>query len=304
MKLNVDFWHLFCCLRYETFYELNNHRTLKIKIMKRKKLNSKNCASMFHLPKFTIVLALMLAFGLSVSLNADAQRRGGSGGGSRGGSSHFMGSVGGPDRSAGSHFGSGYSRVYGGRSFSGNYGHRGFPGRGYYGYRGLPYWRYGYLPFWGDFFWGIPPYSCWFYLNGYNYYNCDGVYYKKENDKYQVVPAPVGSVVKELPKNSIQFTLDGAPYYYYFGTYYIPLNGQFEIVEPPIGAEVDSIPDGYDKVMIDGQTYYSFNGVQYKAVLRDKVIWYQVIKNNTTNPDTSTPSSNRQPDLDNESEHN
>jgi len=273
--------------------------------MKRNKFNLKNSASKFKLSKMGIILAILLAFGMSASLKVDAQRRGGSSaGGIRSGGSHFMGSGGNMGRSAGSNFGSGIRRAYDGRHFSGNYSHRGFSGRGYYGYRGLPYWRYGYLPFWGDFFWGIPPYSYMFYLNGYNYYDCDGVYYKKDNDKYQVVPAPVGSMVKELPKNSIQFSLDGAPYYYYFGTYYIPLNGQFEIVEPPIGAEVDSIPDGYDKVMIDGQTYYSYNGIQYKAVLRDKVIWYKVIKNNANNPDTSNPSTNAQPMQDDDSGHN
>ena len=260
-------------------------------------INLKNCASKFQLTKITIALGVLLAFGMSFSLNADAQRRGGSRGGS-----HFD-SGGNMNRSAGSRFGSGTARTYNGRSFSGNYGHRGFSGRGYYGYRGLPYWRYGYLPLWGDFFWGIPPYSYWFYLNGYNYYDCDGVYYKKDKDKYQVVPAPIGTKVKELPKNSISFTLDGAPYFYYFGTFYIPSNGQYEVVEPPLGAEVDSIPDGYDKVMIDGQTYYSFNGIQFKAVLRDKTIWYQVIKNNAIDPETSNPATNEQPLKDNDMGH-
>jgi len=265
--------------------------------MKRYIINLKNCASKFQLTKLTIALAIILAFGMSFSLNADAQRRGGPGGGRNFSSGGSM------IRSGGSRMGSGSFRTYSGRPFSGVYGHRGFSGRGYYNYRGLPYWRYAFLPFWGNYYWGIPPYSFWFYLNGSNYYDCDGVYYKKEKDKYQVVPAPIGTKVKELPKNSISFTLDDAPYFYYFGTFYIPSNGQFEVVEPPLGAEVDSIPYGYDKVMIDGQTYYSFNGIQYKAVLRDKTIWYQVIKNNANNPDPSNPSTNEQPLQDNDLGH-
>jgi len=265
--------------------------------MKRYIINLKNCASKFQLTKLTIALVIMLTLGMSFSLNADAQRRGGPGGGRNFSSGGSM------IRSGGSRMGSGSFRTYSGRPFSGVYGHRGFSGRGYYGYRGLPYWRYAYLPFWGNFYWGIPPYSFWFHLNGTNYYDCDGVYYRKEKDKYQVVPAPIGTKVKELPKNSISFTLDGATYFYYFGTFYIPSNGQYEVVEPPLGAEVDSIPDGYDKVMIDGQTYYSYHGIQYKAVLRDKTIWYQVIKNNTNNPDLSDPSKREQPHPDNDLGH-
>jgi hypothetical protein len=292
--------------------------------MKRYELNLKHCASLLHLPKLTIALAVLLAMGMSMSLNADAQR-GGSGHGSMGrsGGSHMSSGVSrssgsvsrmspgvrsmspgvrGMSRTGSSRIGSAYARGNNVRGLSGNYGHHGFSGRGY-GFRGLPYWRYGYLPFWGDYFWGIPPYSMAFYLDGYNYYDCDGVYYKKDNDKYQVVAAPVGTRVKELPKNSLEFTLDGAPYYYYFGTFYVPVNGQFEIVEPPLGAEVDSIPDGYDKVMIDGQTYYTLEGIQYKAVLRDNAIWYQVIKNNNDNPAPANPAANDQPVQKNDIEH-
>jgi len=253
---------------------------------------------------------------MSMPLNADAQRGGGShGGGGRSGGSHMSSGVsrssvgrispgvGTMSRSGASRIGSAYGRAGSVRTMSGTYGHRGFSGRGGYGFRGLPYWRYGYLPFWGDYFWGIPPYSMEFYLDGYNYYDCDGVYYKKDNDKYQVVPAPVGTRVKELPKNSLEFTLDGAPYYYYFGTFYIPVNGQYEIVEPPLGAEVDSIPDGYDKVMIDGQTYYTLDDVQYKAVLRNNVIWYQVIKNSDNSPVQENPAGTDQPQQNNDIGH-
>jgi len=292
--------------------------------MLRKKLNFSSCALSIHLPKITIVLTMLLALGMSMPLNLDAQRGGGSrSGGNRGGGSHFSsgfsgmgrssGSIGrisgNIGRSAGSNYNSGNSRINSGRSFSGNYGHREFYDRdfhgirGYYGYRGMPYWRYSYLPFWGDYFWGIPPYSFMFYLNGYNYYDCDGVYFKKENDKYQVVAAPVGYKVKKLPKGSMEFTLDGVKYYYYFGTYYSPVDNQYEVVQPPLNAEVDSIPDGYDKVMIDGQTYYTLNGVQYKAVLRDNVIWYQVIKNNSNDVDPANASTNESPKQDNDMNH-
>jgi len=250
--------------------------------MKRYVLNFKRSASILIMPKPIFFTVILLALALSMPLHTDAQRRGGSGqsGFSRGGTSHM---------------GSGFGRSYnGGRSF-GNFGHREHWGRGFSPYRGLPYWRYGFFPFWGDYFWGISPYAIGFYLNGFNYYDNDGVYYKYDNDKYQVVPAPIGYKVKKLPKESLQFTLDGVPYSYYFGSYYIFRDGKYEVVPAPVGAEVDSIPEGYEKVIIDGQTYFTLNGVQYKAVMRDNVIWYQVIKNNNQSSEPQNASTNEPP---------
>lgn len=254
--------------------------------MKRHELNFKHVASVFHLSKLAILIGIMMAMNVSMPFNADAQRHGGSGRGSIGRSS-VSGSF--------SRVGSSYSRIGRVRTLSGNFGLRGYPGRGFYYYRGVPYWRYSYFPFWGDYFWGIPPYALRFYLDGYNYYDCDGIYYKYDDNKYQVVPAPIGYKVKTIPKGSLQFTLDGVTFYYYFGTYYTPVKGQFEVVQPPIGAEVDSIPEGFDKVVVDGQTYYTLNGVQYKAVLRDNAIWYQVIKNNEDNQAPTAPAQNQRP---------
>jgi hypothetical protein len=225
---------------------------LKNKIMERNKLNFKRCSSIIRLPKLNLVVAILMAFGLSMTPNADAQRHGGGGGRS------------GMSRVGGAHMSSGFGRGSGGRasvagSIAGrsdvgrSYAGKGFVGRGFYMNGGVPYWRYSYMPFWGDFFWGIPPYALGFYWNGYNYYDCDGIYYLKEDNKYQVVPAPVTHQVKVLPKDCLQFTMDGVPYYYYFGTYYIQEDGQYEVVQPPVGAEVNSIPDGYEKVIIDGQ---------------------------------------------------
>jgi hypothetical protein len=254
--------------------------------MKRYELNFRHLASVLHISKLAIMIGILLALDMSVPFNADAQRHGGSGRGSIGRSSV---------RGSFSRVGTRSSRIGGVRTLSANFGGRGYIGRGFYYNRGIPYWRYSYYPFWGDYFWGIPPYALRFYLDGYNYYDSDGIYYKYDDNKYQVVPAPIGYKVKTIPKGSLQFTLDGVTFYYYFGSYYTPVNGQFEVVQPPIGAEVDSIPEGFDKVVIDGQTYYTLNGVQYKAVIRDNVIWYQVVKNNGNNPAPSSSTTNQQP---------
>lgn len=232
--------------------------------MKPFKLISKQAAFISLHSTLVRVLAILLAFNLSLAMTADAQRRGG--GGSRGSISR-------------GHMGN-YHGYYGGHY------------RGHYGghYLSRPYWGFSYFPIWGDFYWGISPFALRFMYNNLYYYFDDGIYYRLDNDKYQVVPAPVGHRIKKLPKGTYELTVNGAPYYYYFGTFYIPVDKQYEIVEPPIGAMVETIPQGYEKLDIEGQTYYISNGVQYKAVMRNNEVWYQVIKNNSPIVDPTNPS--------------
>ena len=258
--------------------------------MKRFNLISKQLASFIHLPEFTFALALAVTLGLSMPLSANVQRHAGS--------VHSRMSRGGINRMS-----TGFGHINNIHIHSGLIGPRYRWNRGLHFYGGFPGWRYSYFPFWGNYYWNIPPFAVRFYLDGYNYYDSDGVYFKKEKDKYKVVPAPIGYTVKVLPKGSFGFTLNGIQYYYYFGTYYVPGDSQYEVVLPPVGAEVDSIPDGYQKVVIDGQTYFTLNGVQYKAVLRDNVIWYRVIKNNVNSTSRTSASTNEDHEPENDMEN-
>jgi len=225
----------------------------------------KNGASLIYLPKLAIIFTILFALEVSTPFTLDAQRRGGG---------HEV-------RTHTRHTG-GYSRMH-----HGNFRNRVYTGRGFYWYRGIPNWRYYSFPFWGAYYWEIPPFSWRFTFNTSDYFADNGIYYRYEKNKYRVVPAPVGYKVKKLPKGSQELTVDSVKYYYYYGSYYTPEDGKFRVVEPPIGALVESIPDGYNKVVIDGQTYFSMDGVQYKAVMQDNELWYQVIKNN----DKTAPSS-------------
>ena len=221
--------------------------------MKPFKFNFKQRALFSHHSAVVTILAILLTLNLSTSMTVDAQRRGGSG--SRGNVGHIGNYHG--------YYGGHYGAHYGGH------------------YINRPYWGFSYFPIWGDFYWGISPFAFRFMYNNLYYYFDDGIYYRLDDDKYQVVPAPVGHRIKKLPKGTYEFTLNGAPYHYYFGTFYIPVDKQYEVVEPPIGAMVETIPKGYEKLEIEGQTYYVSNGIQYKAVMRNNEIWYQVIKNNS-----------------------
>ena len=236
----------------------------------------------------TVVRALVvvLAFTLSTSMTADAQRRGG-GGGNRSTVSR-------------SHISS--SHNYSGGNYRGNYG---TANRGNYRihYMNRPYRGFSHFPIWGDFYWGISPFSLRFMYNNLYYYFDDGIYYRQDDDRYQVVPAPIGHLEKKLPKEAYQLIVDGQTYYYYFGTYYVSAGKQYEVVQPPIGAMVQEIPQGYEKVEVEGQTYYILNGVQYKAVLQNNVVWYMVIKNNNASMAPANPANDMNPAPADNTEH-
>ena len=114
---------------------------------------------------------------------------------------------------------------------------------------------------------------------GGTYYFRDGIYYHNVNDRYIVSRAPIGIRVSLLPDYRFIW-LNNICYYYYCGTFYRYLDNvnQYEVVIPPVGAIVESIPDGYEKLNIEGNTYYIVDGVQYRAVIYDGEIWYEVIK--------------------------
>lgn len=117
--------------------------------------------------------------------------------------------------------------------------------------------------------------------NNNNYYYKKGVFYQHDHarDKYVVCHPPIGVRVKTIPTPRI-VVVKSVRYYYYYGTYYhynVAYN-DYEVVQAPVGAVVESIPDGYEKLLINGETYYIVDGVQYKAVIYDGEIWYEVIK--------------------------
>jgi hypothetical protein len=134
------------------------------------------------------------------------------------------------------------------------------------------------LPLIGFFNWYVPAMSLRFFEGGMDYYFYNGFYYRDFDGRYEMVPAPIGHRVKNLPMGYEQFTIDGLDYFYSNGTFYIFKNKKFEVVTAPVGAEVQSIPNGSEKVEINGQSYYTFYGVQYKPIIIKNEVWYKVIK--------------------------
>lgn len=141
-----------------------------------------------------------------------------------------------------------------------------------------PNWRYASLPRHNSVVNVAPSTSISVSFGGINFRYNNGVYYRPYQNTYMVTPAPIGIRVHYLPREHRVFNLYNRPYHYYNGAYYEYQNNDYVVVPPPIGALVESIPDGYEKLQINGDTYYIVDGVQYRAVLQNGEIWYEVIK--------------------------
>ena len=146
------------------------------------------------------------------------------------------------------------------------------------GHHRSPEWRYSRMPARGTYINRIPRAA--YQINyGENYYHYrNGMFYRPYNSGFVIAAPPFGLRIGILPRGYLSFNIGGFPYFYYGGTYYTQRGNEYEVVSPPIGAVVESIPRGYEKVEIRGHTYYIADGVQYKPILRDGEIWYEVIK--------------------------
>lgn len=144
--------------------------------------------------------------------------------------------------------------------------------------RRAPHWHYTDLPRRGTVVDYCPSRAQVIKYGAVPYYYYEGVFYKLQNRKYVVVRAPFGMRVGAVPFGCHAFYHHGKQYYYYYGTYYVQRGNYYETVSAPVGSLVESIPDGYEKLIVNGETYYIVDGVQYKAVLYDGEIWYEVIK--------------------------
>ncbi|HEX38264.1 MAG TPA: hypothetical protein ENG70_05350 [Candidatus Cloacimonetes bacterium] len=112
----------------------------------------------------------------------------------------------------------------------------------------------------------------------YRYYY--GYYYRPWDGYYWRIWPPFGFRISWLPPYYYDFWWDGIRYYYYCNVYYIYEDDdeKFIVVRPPIGAMVETLPEYSEKLIIEGETYFLADGVQYKAVLVNDEIWFQVIK--------------------------
>ena len=134
------------------------------------------------------------------------------------------------------------------------------------------------VPAYGAYIHRLPHDTYRIYYGGRNFHYSHGIFYRPYNHGFVLATPPFGLRIAFLPRGYLSLTIGGSPYYYYEGTFYIHRRNEYVVVAPPLGAVVDRIPAGYQKVEFRGEIYYISDGVQYKPILRDREIWYEVIK--------------------------
>jgi len=67
--------------------------------------------------------------------------------------------------------------------------------------------------------------------------DCGGAFYAPVAGGYQVIPAPIGATVWNLPNGAVDHTVNGVTYFAYGGAYYRPLYSgsgvYYEVVASP-----------------------------------------------------------------------
>lgn len=186
-----------------------------------------------------------------------------------------------------------------------------------FGYR--PYYRtnyyYGYYrPSLGVIISVLPFGYRTIYLGPNPYYYYRGIYYRPyANKRYEVIDAPVGARVPEIPSSAKAQVINGQKFYEYDGTYYkeiITDKGEilYEVVgknavlntdeqteinkapqstqtSPPVaeskefmGLQADKLPDNCKAVVINQQKFYqSPSGYYYQEIINDNKISYKIV---------------------------
>ena len=142
-----------------------------------------------------------------------------------------------------------------------------------------PAWHYSGVPARGAFIDRVPHTASRINYGGSFYHFNDGVFYRQSRGGFVVAAPPYGLRIRMLPRGVLSFNVRGLSYYYYCGTYYSRRGGEYEVVPAPMGAIVESIPQGYERMQIRGETYYGVDGVQYRPIMRNGAMWYEVTRN-------------------------
>jgi hypothetical protein len=215
-------------------------------------------------------------------------RRGG--GSFSGGHSAGQGGGGGFSNSHGSNRGGGFSEGHSGGHVSQGFSH----GGGFSENHGFHEPGIVRGPRHNEYFGGYArPHPRYFFGDRYYHYG-GGRFFHPYRERYWFGIYPLGFRLHILPRGFMSFYIGGFPYYYYGGSYFVYRNDQYEVIAPPEGALVESLPRNYQTVEIEGETYYIANGIQYRPVLRDGQIWYQVIKS-PNNQQTIDPAQSQNP---------
>lgn len=153
-----------------------------------------------------------------------------------------------------------------------------FMGRPFYYTNGLYYTNYGNYyglvapPF--GLTLGLLPRGYWgLNFGGFPYYYYSGVFYRSTNDhQYQVVEAPIGAEVPNLPNDAKQIVVNEQKLYEYLGTYYkevIDVNGKRHYIVQGRDGVVNT--DDMNDVSVENNNS-TLSGTNYKPSIGDVVL--------------------------------
>ena len=96
--------------------------------------------------------------------------------------------------------------------------------------------RYSYAPVVSRPIAVLPPGAVTIIVGGVTYYYADGIFYQMNarEQKYAVVPPPVGAVVYTIPQGYQLMMIDGASFYEYAGVYYKRVTEGYRVIEPVV----------------------------------------------------------------------
>jgi hypothetical protein len=153
-----------------------------------------------------------------------------------------------------------------------------FMGRPFYYTNGLYYTNYGNYyglvapPF--GLTLGLLPRGYWgLNFGGFPYYYYSGVFYRSTNDnQYQVVEAPIGAEIPNLPNDAKPIVINEQKLYEYLGTYYkevIDVNGKRRYIVQGRDGVLNT--DNMNDVTVENNNS-NFTGTKYKPSIGDIVL--------------------------------
>jgi len=163
---------------------------------------------------------------------------------------------------------------------------------GFHFYCHRPYYWHPYRPY----YWG-PVWHPWGYFvttlattaiivsitndsgNQEEYHYEEGNYYLKTADGFEVVQAPVGATVSEIPDTAQKVEVTENTYNYYYGGAYYEKNAEgYTVVPATAGTIVPNLPEGGEEVKVGERTYVKFGETYYQPIQVDGKDMYEIVE--------------------------
>jgi hypothetical protein len=116
-------------------------------------------------------------------------------------------------------------------------------------------------------------------VNNQPYHYDQGTYYVETNGGYEVVQAPVGATVQELPKETQTVVVNETTNnYYYGGAFYEESEMGYTVVPATAGTIVPNLPEGGEEVKMGEVTYVKFGETYYQPIQVDGKPMYEIVE--------------------------